>query len=128
MQPEAENQTQAREMSSEQVVRVLGPERAMMRSPHGAGMFTKGSANIDSRLAQGWVVIASDGRNHLLRDVDQYDLVDNVPVLVHKAGQGSKEIAVSNGWEKGPFEHDQVQEPQSAAVQGNRRKRRSQRH
>lgn len=99
---------------------VLGPERAMMTGPNGGGFFVRGSGNIESKLAQGWVIIVTD-RNHLTRDVDQYELVDNKPVRVYEAGSQAKNGSTATSNE--PFEHEPIEVPQQVAVQERKRGR-----
>lgn len=51
-----------------------GIERALMVHPSGVyGQFIRGGGNIDTKVAQGWLFLASD-RNRLAREVDLYEL------------------------------------------------------
>lgn len=59
-----------------------GIERALMVHPSGVyGQFIRGGGNIDTKVAQGWLFLASD-RNRLARVVDLYELINGKPVRV----------------------------------------------
>ena len=59
-----------------------GIERALMVHPSGVyGQFIRGGGNIDTKVAQGWLFLASD-RNRLAREVDLYELREGKPVKV----------------------------------------------
>lgn len=45
------------------------------------GQFIRGGGNIDTKVAQGWLFLASD-RNRLAREVELYELIDGKPVRV----------------------------------------------
>ena len=60
----------------------IGTERAMMIHPTGSyGLFVSGGGNIDAKVSNGWLFLASD-RNRLARVVDLYELRDGVPTRV----------------------------------------------
>lgn len=97
----------------------------MMTGPNGGGFFVRGSGNINSMLAKHWVVVVSD-RNHLKRDIDLYELVDNKPVRVYEAGFQEKNGSTVGTNE--PFEAEVVEAPRQVAVQQKGRRKRIQRH
>lgn len=46
------------------------------------GLFVSGGGNIDAKVSNGWLFLASD-RNRLAREVDLYELIDGKPVRVN---------------------------------------------
>jgi len=77
-----------------------GIERALMVHPSGVyGQFIRGGGNIDTKVAQGWLFLASD-RNRLAREVELYELREGVPVKV-----GAKEpqpVTIEQPVKRGP--------------------------